>query len=90
MWAGLGRGTIIEAMRMMDGKIFQALKATEIIDRDWHRKEDDYDPNFGLGSDSEDEDEDVPTTTENRLIFDPAFLAEIQPAKSRGFFKRGK
>ena len=75
-------------MRMMDGKIFQALKATEIIDRDWHRKEDDYDPNFGLGSDSE--DEDVPTTTENRLIFDPAFLAEIQPAKSRGFFKRGK
>jgi hypothetical protein len=81
----------VSELYKLDSRLFQVDRAFSIVRQDWYRKEDDSDED---GFDSDDDSGHVhnSTSTSNRLIFDPAFLAEIQPAKSksRGFFNRGK
>jgi hypothetical protein len=85
MWSAMGgRWTIANHLGLPPSHLFQVDKAMAIVDENWYREEDEE--NGGEGGDSEDEEE----TSPNRIIFDPAFLAEIAPDKPKRFFDRFK
>ena len=83
MWAAMGgRLSITDNLGLCRSNLFDHDKVNEIVNSQWVRKEDDPE----RYQDSDDELDSTP----NRLIFDPAFLAEIEPAKSKGLFDRFK
>jgi len=85
MWAATGgRSAIVDNFGLPPSRLFQVDKAMAIVDENWYREEDEE--NGGEGGDSEDEEETAP----NRIIFNPAFLAEIAPDKPKRFFDRFK
>jgi hypothetical protein len=86
MWGGMGgRSAIIHELWIVHSSLFDVDKARAIVEREWYNRDDETDDGEG-SDDSEDEEE----TSPNRIIFDPAFLAEIAPDKPKRFFDRFK
>jgi len=76
---------IIAELSVPHPRLFDVDKARALVKKEWYRSDDDSDDGEG-NADSEDEND----FSENRLIFDPSFLAEIAPDKPQGFFSRFK